>query len=77
MMWQIKYSNSSSKYIVIVVVFVLLFFFVIELWIEVCQHYLDIHLKTLIVLHFHILYIAVDNVSHISNWTLNLHIVKV
>ncbi len=27
MMWQIKYSNSSSKYIVIVVVFVLWFCF--------------------------------------------------
>ncbi len=43
-MWQIKYSDSSSKNYCIVCV--------IELWIEVCQHYMDLHLKTLIVLHF-------------------------
>ncbi len=54
-MWQIKYSNSSSKYIVIVVVLCYCFVFVIELWIEFFQQYFN--LRTLILLHFsHFIY---------------------
>ncbi len=51
---------------------IVLFVCVLELWIEFCQHYMDIRLKTLIVFYF-ALFISVDNVSHSPNLNLTLN----